>query len=202
MKPYANQQCSGESGGVGYLFNVVSGECISLVSINQFNQSNTINTSSSLKVNVFGLIGLFEFYDNSDCTSDPNQFSDAFKHNQCYQLPPLLSVDFGQQPNQDDVYFMISFLDNPNLITPILNQEYGLKKIQYDSTTSDNCQGSDFQFAQLISNNFTITNSNNNQIDTFYCNNMQPTLKNCINNTPCSFTPLSINCNNGIIQTC
>ncbi|KAN0012303.1 hypothetical protein ACTFIU_007601 [Dictyostelium citrinum] len=229
MKPFTNNKCSGESEGIGYIFNQNQDSCIILS-----NSTNPIN--SSLEINVFGEIGSFQIFSNSlNCktnSNDPKPISFAFKNNQCANLPTMFNYNFNTTTttttetinsfNTDniDLYFQMNLISSQNEINQIIDQIYGVKKFQYQS--SNQCSNSNFQLIQFFTNNFNITtinNNNNNTItSTILCNSQkEPTIQQCINggssssnSDQCIFESLYLSCSEiiendysyNIVQTC
>ncbi|KAM9955767.1 hypothetical protein ACTFIW_001972 [Dictyostelium discoideum] len=226
MKPFTNNKCSGESEGIGYIFNQNEDSCIILS-----NSTNPIN--SSLEINVFGEIGSFQIFNSLNCkidSNDPKPISFAFKNNQCVNLPTMFNYNFNsttittttESPmnsfNTDNVnqYFQMNLISSQNEINQIIDQVYGVKKFQYQ--LSNQCSNSNFQLIQFFTNNFNITteiNNNNNTTITssIFCNSQkEPTIQQCQNgaDNQCIFESLFLPCSEiienvisyNLVQTC
>ncbi|KAN0039972.1 hypothetical protein ACTA71_011854 [Dictyostelium dimigraforme] len=218
MKPFTNNKCSGESEGIGYIFNENEDSCIQLS-----NSTNPIN--SSLEINVFGEIGSFQIFNSLNCkinSNDPKPISFAFKNNQCVNLPTMFNYNFNNTNNEigihsfntDNInqYFQMNIISSQNEINQIIDKVYGVKKFQYQS--SNQCSNSNFQLIQFFTNNFNITsiinnnniNNNNNYTSitsTILCNSQkEPTIQQCFeaDGNQCIFQSLYLPCSE-IVET-
>ncbi|KAK5580587.1 hypothetical protein RB653_000607 [Dictyostelium firmibasis] len=210
MKPFTNSECGGESEGIGYIFNQNQDSCIILS-----NSTNSIN--SGMEINVFGEIASFQIFNTLDCktnSNDPKPIAFAFKHNQCVNLPTMFNYNFNETDNinsfnTDNVnqYFQMNIISSQIEINQIIDQVYGVKKFQYQ--TSNQCSDSNFQLIQFFTNNFNITSSSS-AITTILCNSQkEPTIQQCSNGGQCVFESLYLPCSEiifendyNLVQTC
>ncbi|KAF2078582.1 hypothetical protein CYY_000082 [Polysphondylium violaceum] len=226
LKPYNNNACSGNSIGLGYLLiasnsistSIHSNDNIDIVTDYAPTDPTTSDSgclllpnATSLTTSIFGEIGLFQFFANSQCGQSP-LLSNAFKHNICYPIPSQLSLLMminntaadSSTSIGDNLYFELSFIDSDSALQPILNQNYGYRYTQYSDNTNSNSndgqecntQQNNINLVQFITNSFTTIDTNNNNSNlTFTCNNNQSFMKSCdSSSSSCNTIPLNQQC--------
>jgi len=228
LKPFDNSACTGSSTGLGYLF--IAFNSMSSMIDNKYDYYSPLSTSNpgclvlsnstSMKTNIFGEIGLFEFFSGAECTGSPLS-NTAFKHNICYQMPDqlssLLTINSTTTTgvnNLSNLYFQLSFIDSISTLQPILDINYGYRFTQYDALNSNsnsnsnqecNSTDQDLTLLQFITNSFNTIDSNNNNV-TFTCNNQRSSMNICNSSSTCQSIPLNQQCiqylNTYNIQSC